>query len=360
MKITRLAIAIAGLVCCSAFAQGNVTVYGGIDLSIETGNYGRGNVTRLADNGYKAERLGFQGSEDLGDGMKVNFRLEMGPGTDNGSNDSLVGQFFQREAWLSLSGSLGTLVAGRQYTPVFLVQNAGDQFRTGGVGSNYSLTNTGMTRASNALRWRTLAINGLTVVFMYSLGDTGAPSAGGAPATGGTLQESAVDPKDAGRHTGLSLRYSDGPLVLGYGYGSEKTKVFAPAIPSTNKVNNVIGTYDFQAVQLFASWENAKNSATNAGDFRAWTLGLHIPVGADHIDAAYTSRHLPNAGSSDSRLLALGYAHPLSKRTVLYANWARMNNDSKARASFLYAPVILAADAGYDPSAFQVGVGHDF
>jgi len=365
MQKKLIALAVAGLVSGGAFAQSNVTIYGTVDVNVDSGNYGRGSVMRLANSGYTTERMGFQGSEDLGGGLKANFRLEMGQGTDNGSNDSLVGQFFQREARLGLSGSFGSFDAGRQYTPVFNLQAAYDMNRVAGVGSAYGLTNTGMTRASNSLKWTSADMSGFGITFMYSMGDTGAPASAGAAATGGTLQEATTDPKEAGRHTGLNLRYANGPLSLGYAYASEKTKPNQVAVPiptpSTNTVNFVGGSYDFKVAKIVAQWEALKNSATNAGDFSVWSAGLVIPVmGSDEIKVNYIAKKLKNVTASDSKDFVLGYVHPMSKRTTLYGTYSKMTNDAKARASFLGAPGVLAADVGYDPSALQVGVSHNF
>jgi predicted porin len=365
MQKKLIALAIAGLISGGALAQTNVTVYGTIGLAIDSGNYGRGNVTRLTSGAAKTERLGFQGSEDLGGGLKANFRLEMGPNTDNGANDSAVGQFFQREARLGLSGSFGSLDAGRQYSPLFSLQAANDQFFVAGVGSNYALTSNGFTRVSNSLKWTTSNMGGFTATILYGLGDTGAPAAAGAAANGRTLQESTTDPKDIGRHTGLNLRYANGPLHLGYAYAAGKTTVNLLATPiptpTTNTVNYLGGQYDFGPAKVVGSWESFKNSATSAGDYGVWSLGVGIDVmGKDEFKIVYTSKKLKNVINTDSNLFALGYDHPMSKRTKLFATWSKMTNDSRARESMQGAPSIVAADAGYDPSALQVGVSHEF
>lgn len=350
MQKKLIALAVAGLVSGGAFAQSNVQIYGTVDLNLNTGNYGRGNVSRLSNSGYTTERLGFQGSEDLGGGMKANFRLEMGQGTDNGTNDSTIGQFFQRESRLGLSGSFGSFDAGRQYSPIFNLQAGYDQFRVAGVGSNYGLTNTGMTRVSNSVRWQSADMSGFGITFMYGLGDTGGAN---------TLQEATTDPKDAGRHTGLNVRYANGPLSVGYAYANQKAAVVA-GTPAATKVNYLGGSYDFKVAKIVGSWEKLTVDQTNLGDFRVWSLGVGIPVGADEVKAVYTNKALANVASSDSKLFALGYVHPMSKRTTLYGTWSKMTNDTKARASFLGAPGVIAGDAGYDPSALQVGVSHNF
>jgi len=348
MQKKLIALAVAGLVSGGAFAQSNVQIYGTVDLALTSGNFGKGSVFHLMNSGYTTERLGFQGSEDLGGGMKANFRLEMGQGTDNGSNDSTVGQFFQRESRLGLSGGFGSLDAGRQYSPLFNLQAGNELFRVAGVSSNYTLINTGMTRVSNSVRWQSADMSGFGVTFMYGLGDTG---------SGNTKQESNVDPKDAGRHTGLNLRYANGPLSLGYAYANQKAQVTV-GIPSTTKVNFLGGSYNFKVFKVVAEWQKLTNSATALADTKYWSLGASVPVGTDEFKIAYTSKDLSNVGASSSKLFAVGYVHPMSKRTTLFANASKMTNDSKATASML--GTAFTGAAGYDPSAFQLGVSHNF
>ena len=63
-----------------------------------------------------ASRFGLRGTEDLGNGMKVGFKLENGFSVDSGElgEDRLFG----REASLNVSGSFGTIYMGRMGTLV--------------------------------------------------------------------------------------------------------------------------------------------------------------------------------------------------------------------------------------------------
>ena len=47
----------------------------------------------------------------------------------------------------------------------------------------------------------------------------------------------------------------------------------------------------------------------------------------------------------------------MSKRTTVYATYAKMDNDAAAALS-LFTGVAIAA--GYDPSGFQFGLKHSF
>jgi predicted porin len=61
--------------------------------------------------------------------------------------------------------------------------------------------------------------------------------------------------------------------------------------------------------------------------------------------------------NSDARLIAVGYEHPMSKRTTLYGTYAKMNNDTLAAKTMLGG---VAVAAGFDPSAWQFGLKHAF
>lgn len=364
MQKKLIALAVASLVSAPVFAQSQVSVFGVVDQAIDSGNYGAGNVTRLTGSGYTTERLGFKGTEDLGNGMKANFLLELGQRTDTGMLDNANNQLFQRAANVGLSGGWGSVNFGRQYTPVFSIQGANDIFRVAGIGSAYSLTNTGVTRANNSIRYDSASMNGFTVAAMYSMGDTG---------TAAVYQESTINPKDQGRHTGLNARYANGPLALGLGWGAQKSMgVVAPAVVTTQKTTALIGSYNFNVVAINAGWQINKNDVAPAAtaNNRVWTLGATMPVfGKDSVKVSYNDFSDKRAGvtNSDSKLWSLGYVHPLSKRTTLYGTWAKMSNDSGlAVGRSLFAAPAVAANtggalaAGYDPSGVQVGVSHNF
>ena len=119
-KIVALAVAsvAAGFMSAPVFAQSNVQIYGVIDqlfsLRRRTKKTSGGTVTSIQSYGYTTERLGFKGTEDMGNGLKANFMLELGMDSNNGdldnSNGGLAGaqhtnQLFQRVSALGLSGA---------------------------------------------------------------------------------------------------------------------------------------------------------------------------------------------------------------------------------------------------------------
>jgi len=99
-------------------AQSSVTLYGVIDNVIDVSNQGGGTIKKLQSGGAYGSRLGFTGSEDLGDGLAAVFTLEMGISTDTGVLQQ-GGRAFGRQAFVGLAGKWGSLTLGRQYAPQF-------------------------------------------------------------------------------------------------------------------------------------------------------------------------------------------------------------------------------------------------
>ena len=85
MAVASMALLAAG----AASAQSNVQVYGMVDAGVEYLNRvgGSGSLMRMptVTSGIMPSRLGFRGTEDLGNGLKAQFVLEMGMALDTGA-----------------------------------------------------------------------------------------------------------------------------------------------------------------------------------------------------------------------------------------------------------------------------------
>ena len=116
MKKTLAALAVLGAFAGSAMAA-DVTLYGALDTGFEykhTKSTGEKAVDKFdMQTGWDTgNRWGLKGSEDLGNGYKVGFKLESGFNGDDGT----MGQgsrLFGREAGLTLSGPFGSVAFGR-------------------------------------------------------------------------------------------------------------------------------------------------------------------------------------------------------------------------------------------------------
>ncbi len=118
MKKSLLTFAVLGVFSSIALAQSNVTVYGVIDAAVRSttnANAAGGRKTELGNGVFEDSRVGFTGSEDMGDGTSAVFNLEAGFGSSTGTLGN-QGQLFGNQAWVGLkNSSLGEIDAGRQY-----------------------------------------------------------------------------------------------------------------------------------------------------------------------------------------------------------------------------------------------------
>ena len=353
MQKKLIALAVASLVSSGAFAQSNVTIWGVVDLAIESGKYSdaAGNLTRMVPSGTTTNRLGFKGTEDLGNGLSANWVLETQANPDNGTQ--AAAQFWNRQAYVGLSGKTwGSVNMGRQYTPWFSSFVPSDVFYVAGAGSSYVLQ-VGDTRMNNAIRWDSVNMNGFSFAVMVGLGQD-------ADGTGaeGTTNVPGVTNKKMGREHGLKISYANGPINVNYGYDNQTTSVGTAGIGDDTRRNQLNGSYDFKVVKLGLGWNTAKKDG--AQDDQVWTLTAVMPVmGKDLVKIGYTrlNNRLAGVVNGDARLIAIGYEHPMSKRTNLYATYAKMDNDSGAARTVLGG---VGVAAGFDPSVFQVGLRHSF
>lgn len=190
MKKSLIALAVLGAAASAQAAD--ISLYGVVDTGLaytynDDWTIGdKGNIVHSADGESNLEmasginassRFGIVGSEDLGNGMKVSFKLESGINTDDG-NLGQGGRLFGREASLTLSGDFGKISAGRMggvgssagtYDYVYAIGEAFD----GGDFNIWGMT--ASSRYDNMITYETPEFAGVKVTAQYSFdGDTGA------------------------------------------------------------------------------------------------------------------------------------------------------------------------------------------
>lgn len=361
-KIVAMAVAAALATPALALADnGNVTIYGKLHVSLDQlndKNVATPNDTRLAQN---SSRLGFKGTEDLGDGLKIEWQMEQGVDATGAAGGSLFSPS-QRDTWIGLAGSFGSIRAGRLAGANDWLGDAelfGDQ---AGAANNF-LGQGGYRgdagaddRLSSAIKYISPKFNGFNLLLTY------APSSSDASAVVTTARESA---------TGIRLAYADGPIKAGLTHWK-----FADAAATSPTATALGGAYDFgqwlvtgQVVQF----KDEKNSSTGAGNAAAdhtnWSLGGKFKVGAGAVKAQYSKAgSMSTVADSSASQIALGYDYSFSKRTMLYVNYAQVSNG----AGVDYAPYVKGKDTpgtydpdtnavnGVDPSVFTLGIVHDF
>ncbi|MRW86195.1 porin [Pseudoduganella sp. FT26W] len=352
---------IIGGFAAQAQAQSNVTIYGLVDAGIVSERGGvAGNVTKVTSGIGGQSRLGFRGTEDLGNGLSAIFQLETGFKADDGTLDS-TNTIFNRQAFVGLkSKDAGQLTIGRQYTPLYLAQSqVADPFGAGYAGTIKNLFPSAgaNTRVSNALVYSTPTMSGFSADALYALGE----QAGSAT---------------AGRQFGFGLNYAQGPLNARLVYNNKNNDTAAvgttPAkVQDTGRNTMFAANYDFQVVKAYFAYgaDKGVNSAVlptaNAfgytvapkpsTDSNDMLIGAQIPVGSGTIMASYIRKNDKTVNNQDADQWALGYLYNLSKRTGVYLAYAKIKNKNGAGYT-----VGNNNEAGTGDKAFNAGIRHSF
>ncbi|MDR0674063.1 MAG: porin [Zoogloeaceae bacterium] len=366
MQKKLMVLAVAAAASGAALAQSNVQIYGVVDVGFshrgDSVNDNVGSKNSIDDGISSGSRLGFKGTEDLGNGVTALFVLENGFAADTG-NMRQSNRLFGRQAYLGLTGNFGTALAGRLYTPHYSFLSAIDPFKAGTVGRyrnvfEADVTTSGEnlfdpTRVDNAVAYVTPSWGGFNITAAFS-----------ANALASETLENAGD----NRVWALLPRYTNGPLDVGVSYHRIKTKEGA-AVNIDNWA--VGGAYDFGPVKLHAFYDQNKwkdfNAAGDDYKLKSWLLGATFPFGKNAIQTSYTQSKLSGVTGREgkARQWALGYTYALSKRTNFYAAIADITNkDDREDIEDIAAVVGDSSNskgaANNYQNGFNIGLKHTF
>jgi predicted porin len=225
---------------------------------------------------------------------------------------------------------MGELRLGRDYSPQFYADASFDPFGTNGVASSLIAYGGGQTavRASNMIAYHSPVVGGFKVMVGTYLGENASTAA------------------KAGEGNGVYVSYAQGKLALGA--GSAKTTTGAG---TEVKTTNFGGSYDLGVAKLMAESNTVAN--TGAADLKGSLMGALVPMAGGTFRISTAT--LEQAGAETKRT-SIGFVKPLSKRTDLYATYARnANSGGAARGLNGAVTAANASSTGYD-----LGVKHSF
>ncbi|MES2316797.1 MAG: porin [Pseudomonadota bacterium] len=336
MQGKLLAVALFAAFPLVASAQSSVTVYGVMDAAIAKEDTGAPNGDRTVINSgnQSSSRLGFKGTEDLGNGLKAMFNIEAGVALDTGAADAAL---FGRRAVVGLEGKFGMVTIGREYTPIADIANATDINGQGFYGSNLNSFTTGRLtrRISNSVNYKTNSLSGFKLALAYGAGET---------ATGPSLNL-----------MGVSAAYTLGNLYLGAGYhtyerlvtGDDKEMIFGVA-------------YKIGAVELKGNYLAANPTGAN-NKYEQVNAGASYTFGPNKVLGNIQQNKLENGAKGNG--FSVAYSYSLSKRTNAYASYATIRNNATGLFGLLSASTNTTPPAtapGSDPSALSLGIRHSF
>ncbi len=358
MKKKLLALAVAGAFVAPV-AMADVTVYGQANVSVDIVNDGAvNNSTRTNHVSSNVSRLGFKGSEDLGDGLSAIWQVEQLITIDNsGAGDTLT----TRNTFAGLSsGSMGTVLLGRHDTPYKIATRGLDLFADT-VADNRSImgfAGAHDARLTDVAAYISPAMSGLTLAIATVAGaETAAANTtkGGAWSLAGmynagpvnaSLSYQAIDVGTAGTGT-----------MGGFGGAAANDKL---------KAWKLGGGYTMDALQMNLVYEKTSSSGSigNALDRSAiYLAGKYSVSASDAVKLAYTNAGKVNSmTNTEGTQFSLGYDHSMSKNTTVYALYSKITNKAAASYTFSQATSVSGAMAGADsdPSVFSLGMKHAF
>lgn len=363
-KKTLAGLAVAGLFSGAAMAA-DVNVYGVVDLGLmynhtksEAGTTADAITTTKDDSltmksGMNAgSRFGLRGSEDLGNGMTVSFKLENGFDADSGKLGQ-DGRLFGREATLTLSGAFGQVSFGRMggvasaagtYDYVYAIGDAFDGFDNSIGGLVQS------SRYDNMIAYQTPEFAGMKVLAQYSFKNN----------TVANDDDKALGDEgksNTNRYASLAAvgQYGNLNLVAAYelqNFRHEPTPntVTVGAHPDDQHTFYVGGNYDFGVTKVFALAQSFQNVRSLNGlkavadedgiDGFGAQIGAQTPVLGGLLTTAfyYANGDRDNATQEEESNyygLAARYEYSLSKRTTAYfgAGYAQQEVKVNLRAA---------------------------
>lgn len=335
-KKSMAALAVLGLSAGLAHAS-EVTFYGIVDngllyrhSKVEVDGVSTNTDSFGLESGISSEsRFGINGSEELGNGMTVSFKLENGFNSDDGSfgDDRL----FDRESSLTLSGGFGRLSFGRMGAigsaagDFDTVYSIGDAF-DGGDGDVFGMA--ASDRYDNMITYQTPSFAGFQATVQYSLNESSVAN---------KLRENS---SQVDRYLGLALTAELGAFQGVLAYEAQNYASFgaqARANTEDGQVVHIGGNYDFEVARVFVMGQYFKGLAENpfaADQFCAAVdgegvkgfgahVGTIVPVaGGDFTGGLYyvdsTAKYADDDVNAKYYGVALKYEYPLSKRTSVY------------------------------------------
>lgn len=319
-------VAACGLIAlfsCAAHAESNVSVYGRIDTAVESIKTGHDRVAGVNNSG---SYFGFQGVEDLGQGLRAGFVLESAFNSDDGAISNP--NFFGNRSELFIEGRLGRVRMGSFFNPSYYVVADATNLHNEDYGITADALYAGVENATNRLSYTAPTWNGLTVEGSVSLHERAADS----------NQKNAYD---------LAATYERGNWTAGAGYSR-----WADAKQAGLQLRWSEGPWTVAGYhQRSQGWDTA-NFAVNAADGKrnVTRVAVAYAIGAGELHADFG--HANGPASQQAQQWTVGYNHHLSKRTKLYAFYSVVRNENGAS----YA----TGEADVDRKAISVGLRHHF
>jgi predicted porin len=353
MKKSLMAVALFGAFAGVAHAQTAVQIYGTVDAGFIKRSGQTLNIGKRA-----ANTLGFKGTEELGNGLKALFQLEIRYEPDTGTTEVTNRPLFQGQSRVGLQGDFGMVRIGRGLTPYQETIGAFEPWHglPTPAGFYTDLTVAGYTSApldpagasnnrfANGFWYNTPA--NLWGGFQINAAVATKEANGGGPIVGNgttTAPQYPLGAEASANPFSVSATYNNGPASAMFGYerNAIETKVWSLG-------GNIEAAPNLRLMATYTRQDRGHTAAFNPRT-KAWVVGATYTMGPGKLLAGYGQKH-PD-GATKTKQMSLGYEYSLSKRTYLYVDASRKKDITTATG-------LLANPSSVNH--YDVGVNHSF
>lgn len=359
-----IALAVTAAMSAPALADSNVTVYGLAHVSVDSVKQGAGvDALKVSSN---VSKLGFKGSEDIGDSLTAIWQIEQQINIDNSTAN--VSTFATRNSFAGLKSGAGTVLLGRHDTPYKIATRKLDVFgdyladnRTlmGGVAGK-SVGSSFDGRPTDVIAYITPDLGGFTGAIAYVAG-----------AEGQTL---AADQKGSAISAAGMFNMADFYGSLAYeehtfgtaGTGTMASGALAGLKESAAKLGlgyKIAGALDL-GIAYEKSSDNFGVARANKYGHNAAYVSAKYAFGAHALKLAYTKAGATATANTGATQISAAYENSLSKRTSVYALYTQLNNGSAADYNFATsgstAGGVATTVLGKNLAAISLGMKHSF
>lgn len=366
MRNTKIALAVLALVASTA-AMAESTIYGTLEAGVANTSSSNGTTSGTSFTGTGAwvagNNIGFKGSEEIEGGLKATYQLEMGINLNTGASDNGGSGFstaptavapatqlatqsslFSRTAAIGLAGDFGSVTLGQQLSPYIAAQAMGtagngnffvNRIIMGGGFPNAAAGSTVLGQGGffmpNAIVYATPSIGGISASIMQTVRN----GAAGGAIDAGTQSDN---------YTAAMATGAFGDVNVTVGYQNRQ-----------NTVQGLTGSASYTMGAATLSGNYTKSTPETGAVVNSYSASLAYAVTAPlTVSLQYARNNLVSAQTISN----LGAQYALSKRTSLYAMYARGTNGAQSnydtRGSYTTNTVTTSS------TTMSAGVVHSF
>uniref|UniRef100_Q31IG3 Outer membrane porin n=1 Tax=Hydrogenovibrio crunogenus (strain DSM 25203 / XCL-2) TaxID=317025 RepID=Q31IG3_HYDCU len=345
MKKNIIALAVASAIAAPVAMADAPTVYGQMQLSIDSISYKDTNGDKVQAksgsqvNSYNS-RVGVKGSADLGNGLKAIYKAEFKVNPD--SKES----FENRNQYVGLSGGFGTVLLGRHDTPYKMAQpkdlfndaRGDNKPMTGGLGI---LGNGGENRVSNALAYVSPSFGGVKLVGALVPKENSGDTTKESSMTDWVSVAAMYGSKKKGLYLTAAMDSANKALIGDGAGGSAAGDATQYRLAAQYAVAGLIANAMYQDVSGDGAKKEGSNIMLNVG----YKMGNLMPK------IKYSMNDYKDNAIKDSTGLGLGVDYALAKKTKVYAEYVSYDKTTYDRKN-------IGGKAS--DSAISVGLFHKF